>query len=396
MGYPLNMSIEIAGVTINTAIVAPLRITNGRTNLLEPLGQFSCTFTVFKERLEYFFGLQSKDVRQAGLGALVEISSEISNPPSGRVWFNGIVTDVSSDAYTITFTAIDLNAWKLSKAPPLSPTTGVRTADLVIQELCDAVGADYVISAGINADTYIESQTVTNYLELIRTVIGGNATAFGYFAPPGDQPSVGLKIVDRETDVIYPAATVSLATTDVKKDYSITRSIGDILNEIEITYSDGLGGTLTSTSINQTSIDAIGTRSYSRSVFTASAAEVDRIEKGLLAAGAPYGFPLVNFRIHSSFVTGSGINTKNAFDYFQPNNRLDTAGLISQHGFDSIMFIEQVTWSISEKDIVIDLLCSSDQYSTMPQEWQNVTGSTTWASISSLGYTWDDLLYTRL
>ena len=393
MADPQSPNIELAGVVINSAVITPFRLTNGRNNLLELLGQSSVTFSCFRQALNGLF--TTTPISDAGLGAAVQLYSG-GAAPQLRVWFNGIVTDVSSDADTITFTAIDLNTWYLSKAPPLDLAAGSYNSDVLIQTLCNAVSVDYAISAGIDAPQYIDAQTVTNYADFIRTIIGGNATAFGYFAPPGDQPSVGLKIVDRETDVIYPAATAAPAQTDVEKNYSITRSIGDILNEIVITYSDGAGGTLTSSSVNQTSIDDIGVRSYSRSVLTTDADEVKRIEKGLMAAGAPYGFPLVNLRVHSSFFNGTPLTLDQSFDYFQPNSRLNLTDLISQPGFDSIMFVEQVTWNFSKADTTIDLLCSSEQYSTMPQEWQNLTGSTTWASISSFGYTWDDLLYTRL
>lgn len=364
---PFTYKVEIEGVDITNAVIDGITVQNGRSNLLEPLGQTSANFTVFRKAFYDIFATASRDPKEAGLGAYVIIDGANNT----EEFFGGHVTDMSSDADTISFSLVEKNIFKLTAAPAVTTSNSTSSPDAYLTTLCSAPipGSDVVISsvpldngADVNVTLQLTAKTITNRAQEIRDVIGSIPTAFGWFDVSG------LTIRDR---LVSPTtADATLTDSTVVKNYSLSRNIGDILNDATVTYYDTTTTTDDYRSFNKTSIEDIGARNYSRDTLNNTENYANRVSKGILAAGAPFGWPIVKCQTNSVVMN---YTSAQMLDKFYPNNVLNCSAVTAE-GFDDFMYIEQVTFRLSRDIIEADLLLSSSQYSTLPQQWNNTPG----------------------
>ena len=365
---PFTYKVEIEGVDVTNAVIDGFTVQNGRSNLLEPLGQCSASFSVFRKAFYDIFATASRDPKEAGLGAYVIIDGANNT----EAYFSGHVTDMSSDADTISFSLVEKNIFKLTAAPAVTTSTSTSSTDAYLTVLTTAPipGSDVIVTsvpvdngASVANTLQLTAKTITNRAQEIRDVIGSNETAFGWFVP-----GTGLKIRDR----LVSPTTADATLTDLKvvKNYSLQRSIGDILNDATVTYQDSPTTTDEVRSFNVGSIENIGARNQSRTTLVNTEANANRVGKAILAAGAPYGWPIVKCQTNSVVMA---YTSADMLSKFQPNNVLDCSAVTAE-GFDTYMYIEQVTWRLSRDIIEADLLLSSSQYSTLPQLWQDVPG----------------------
>lgn len=364
---PLSFTIEMEGVNISDAVIDGFTVTNGRTSLLDPLGKCSATFSVFKDKFYALFTAAAVDIARAGLGAYVVIDG----PGTTETYFNGHVTDISSDDEKITFSLLQKEIFLLTKTPIQLSQSALASSSSHVTLLCTAdiaeVGAVYVLSVpnqwNATTDNFIqyEAATIDNRASRIAEVIGSNQTAFGWFKP-GD----GLIVEDRLTSPTSADAT--LTDAKIVKNYSLSRSIDDIANDARVDWVQANYSTATLSSINLTSINDIGPRSKSRTTLTNVESSANAVAKALLAAGAPTGFPIVKCSTNNVVM---GMTQAQMQTAFQPNNVLNCSAVTAE-GFDDYMYIEQVTYKLSRDILEVDLILSSSEYSTMPQTWAQV------------------------
>jgi len=390
--YEIKIGESTKAIDVSDSVIDGIRITNGRENLLEPLAQTSATFSVFKEKFYAIYAAVtgSPNPNQASLGAVVTIKDVTSS----KLWFFGRISDQSSDADTITFTLIDDGIFRLSAAPALISDATGTWSDYIISLLSAGIPNITFTPASVDFENNLADpdgktvrrfdKTVTNRLQEVRDVIGSNPTAFGYFFP-----NDGLIVYDRLNSPI--SAVDTLTDTDIIKTYSIRRSLSDIVNDVQITYPDASNNTVTWTTGNLTSLTEIGPRSQSRSTLLTNDTDANEVAKALLAAGAPFGWPVVRCTTNS-FVLG--YTAAQMRDNLKPNSVLDCSA-VTVEGFDKYMYVEQVTYTLNRTIIDAELILSSSQYSTNPQLWNQVTGTTEWGDVGAT-VTWDDLLFNRL
>jgi hypothetical protein len=352
-------TIEIEGVDVSDAVITPFTVSNGRTNLLEPLGQTSCSLSLFKDAMYAAFAAVSQDPQIASLGAYVIIIGASGSEPI----FGGHITDVSSSDEQITFTLVDKDVFKLTRAQGFTLPNGTISSKTLIENIMDSVDASRVVSSTLTNTVRYFGEETKNYAATIRDIIASNETAFGWF-----QPSEGLQVQQRFD---YPSIAEDVMTdAHIVKNYSLIRNISDILNEVFVTYVLPDQTLETWVAENSVSIDAIGVRSDSRSTNLTSESDANKVAKATLAAGAPFGWPVVQCRTNSVV---KGFTSQQMLDTFQPNKVLDCSAVTAE-GFDDRMFIEQVIFSFDLTIIEAELVLSSSQYSTMPQRWNQIPG----------------------
>jgi hypothetical protein len=352
-------TIEIEGVDVSSAVITPFTVTNGRKNLLEPLGQTSCRISLFKEAMYKAFADASQDPQIASLGAYVIIIGASGS----EAIFGGHITDVSSNADEIQFNLVDKDIFKLTRAQGFTLPDGTISSKTLIENIMDSVDASRVVSSTLTNTVRYFGEETTNYAETISEIIKSNETAFGWF-----QPSEGLQVQQRFD---YPSIAEDVMTeAHILKRYSLLRNIGDILNEAGVEYRLPDKSLEKFVASNSVSIDAIGVRSSSRSTNVTSDTDANKVAKAILASGAPFGWPVVECTTNSAV---KGFTSQQMLDTFQPNKVLDCSAVTAE-GFDDRMFIEQVIFSFDLTIIEAELVLSSSQYSTMPQRWNQIPG----------------------
>lgn len=381
---------SVAPYELGQCISAPIQITNGRQDLNVAIGQTYASVSFLKSKL--FPLLESLGFSRSAVtfGSLLQVSVRTKGVGTAREkLFRGNVTDMSSDAYEITFQLVDEILYECSGAPesnllgPLSEEI-TTTVTYAFTQALGAVPVVYELSSAVNAYTTQPAATIQNPLPYLDSIIQQAASAWIHT----DIPNQTLRLVQRPpTGIVTPTV---IESNDVLLDYSIDRSVNEVCNQVDVVWGGG-----TYTAKNQTSIDRIGVRYQQLNTQLEDYPDAVALAFWFLGAKAPAGYPTITFRTSAELLN---LTAEQTALQIRPNQKLDLTN-ISADGFDDYAYIEQVRHSIDRAQWRIELVISNADYSELTQTWSQVAPSTLWEDVlndPNNFISWDDLLYTSL
>jgi hypothetical protein len=374
-------------IDISSAVSGAIQITNGRTDLSSSIGQNYASLTFLKASLWDQVEGEGYSRSAFSFGALVRVSIADAGVSGDRILFWGNVTDISSDAYEITFSLVSNLVYRMTGFFPYS--YGGATSE-PISSIIYTVAAN---TGGGIIETYIADSEV--YLNLDPAEIANGLT---YLSGIVNQAPSQYLFVDNYRDAwqlterpnVTPTDPIVITGDDVLLDYSLDRSVEDVSNRVSVVWESG-----TFERTNATSVGRVGQRFQQLTTTIINEDGAEKLGTWFLGANAPDGYPLVTFRTSAELL---GLGSFFIAENLQPNRLLDMTA-VNAEGFEDFAYIEQTRYSITRSQWTIELVVSNAGYSELPQRWDQVTAGLTWGDIVNDPpdtITWDDLLYSRL
>lgn len=377
-------------IELGQTVTQPITITNGRQDLNVAIGQTYASVTFLKQDL--FALIEGEGFSRSALtfGALLDIKvrTEGSTNAYERI-FKGNITDISSDAYEITFQLVHEILYKCSgvAATTLVGPLSEPISSTIVYAFNATLGTIPVIaniSSALDVYTTQPETEIQNPLPYLDSVLQQAASLFMFTDIDGDT----LRLEQRPPQGIVTPTVIE--SDDVLLDYSIDRSVNEVTNYVSVVWGGG-----TYTAKNQTSIDRIGNR-YQQ-VNTQLEDQPDAIALAFwnLGAKAPAGYPVVTFRTSAELLN---LTAEQIALQIRPNQKLDLTAIWAD-GFDDYAYIEQVRHTIDRSQWRIELIISNADYSELTQTWSQVPPSVLWEDVlndPNNFLSWDDLLYTNL
>ena len=374
-------------IDISSAVSGAIQITNGRTDFSSSIGQNYASLTFLKTSLWDQVEAEGYSRSAFSFGALVRVSIADAGVSGDRILFWGNVTDISSDAYEITFSLVSNLVYRMTGFFPYS--YGGATSE-PISSIIYTVAAN---TGGGIIETYIADSEV--YLNLDPAEITNGLT---YLSGIVNQAPSQYLFVDNYRDAWQlterPNVTITdpivITGDDVLLDYSLDRSVEDVSNRVSVVWESG-----TFERTNPTSVGRVGQRFQQLTTTIINEDGAEKLGTWFLGANAPDGYPLVTFRTSAELL---GLSAFYLAANLQPNSVLDMTA-VNAEGFDDFAYVEQTRYSITRSQWTIELVVSNAGYSELPQRWDQVTAGLTWGDIVNDPpdtITWDDLLYSRL
>jgi hypothetical protein len=395
--------VKIAGVDVTDSVLASLNITSGRTNIYEQAqaGYCSLTLIVFNQAA---IGYQINDT----LSVEVQDTSAVYKPIFGGsiVDIAVSVSEVGSTAYTqeVTITALGALA-RLQKAL----TNGVLTQDFEGNQI-------YTILSQVLLSQWQQvpaAETWATYNPTVTWATAGNV-GLGEIDRPGNyelahRSSSRIVIYELVSALatsglgyIYESATgligyadsthrsSYLATngyTDLTANQALGRGItiktraGDVRNDITIKY--GVSGGSEVSDRDETSIDLYGELAQIISTTIKHKADAEAQAAFYLALRA---YPQPNFDQITYALTNPELDNgdrDSLINVFmgQPIALNDLPLNMSAGAFQG--FVEGFTFRASYNELAVTLLLSPLAYSLQAMQWQDVSVSETWNTISA-------------
>ncbi len=375
------------GIDLSSAVSGAVSITNGRTDLTSSIGQNYASLTFLKSRLWEIVEGEGYPRSAFSFGSLVEVLIGDEGVMTQNPLFWGNITDMSSDAYEITFSLVSNWVYKMTGFFPYSYAGATDTTAAIAYHVTANTGGGLMDNqTGPNSDNTVtvEPAEITNGLTYLSGVIGQSPSQYMFVDPYRD----AWQLTQRPALGGYPDIVV--AGDDVLLDYSLDRSVEDVANRVSVVYD---GGTYSRT--NETSVDRIGQRFQEITTTIVDEDGAERLGTWFLGAHAPDGFPLITFRTSAELL---GMTAADLAENMQPNRVLDLTA-VNAEGFDDYAYIEQLRYTITRSQWRIELIASNADYGELTQTWDQVTVGLKWEDILNdppSVITWDDLLYTRL
>jgi hypothetical protein len=374
-------------IDISSAVSGAIQITNGRTDLSSSIGQNYASLTFLKASLWDQVEGEGYSRSAFSFGALVRVSIADAGVSGDRILFWGNITDISSDAYEITFSLVSNLVYRMTGFFPYSYGGAIEDS---ITSIISNIAAN---TGGGIIETYIADSVV--YLTLEPAEIMNGLT---YLSGIVNQAPSQYLFVDNYRDAwqlterpnVTPTDPIVITGDDVLLDYSLDRSVEDVSNRVSVVWE---GGTFERT--NATSVGRVGQRFQQLNTAIVYEDGAEKLGTWFLGANAPDGYPLVTFRTSAELL---GLSAFYLAANLQPNSVLDMTA-VDAEGFDDFAYVEQTRYSITRSQWTIELVVSNAGYSELPQRWDQVTAGLTWGDIVNDPpdtITWDDLLYSRL
>ena len=374
-------------IEVSSAVSGAIQITNGRTDLTASIGQNYASVTFLKSRLWGLVEAEGYAPSAFSFGALLKISIADAGVSGDHVLFWGNITDMSSDAYEITFQLVSNYVYKMTGFFPFSYAGAISdSVSAIVYDVAANTGGG-IVDTSTNwseVSLNLDPAEITNGLTYLSGIVNQAPSQYLFVDPYRD----AWQLYERPNIMSFP--DIVLAGDDVLLDYSLDRSVEDVSNRVSVTYD---GGTFERT--NETSVGRIGQRFQQISTTIVDENGAEKLGSWFLGAHAPDGYPLVTFRTSAELL---GLGAAYLAENMQPNRVLDMTA-VNAEGFEDYAYIEQLRYSITRSQWGIELVVSNSGYSELPQRWNQVTAGFTWEDIVNDPpdtITWDDLLYTRL
>jgi hypothetical protein len=374
-------------VDLSSAVSGAVQITNGRTDLTASIGQNYASLTFLKTRLWDLVEAEGFSRTAFSFGALVTVSIGETMTSSDAVLFVGNITDMSSDAYEITFSLVSNYVYRMTGFFPYSyGGASGDTISNVIYNVASNTGGGLVELWTNYSEVIVnlDPAEITNGLTYLSGIVNQAPSQYLFVDPYRD----AWQLTERPNTEDLP--TIVLAGDDVLLDYSLDRSVEDVSNRVSVVYE---GGTFERT--NETSVDRIGQRFQQITTSIVNEDGAEKLGTWFLGAHAPDGFPIVTFRTSAELL---GLPAPYLAENLQPNRLLDLTA-VEAEGFEDFAYIEQTRYSITRSAWTMEIIASNSGYSELPQTWEEVSAGLEWGDIdgdSPDALTWDDLLYVRL
>lgn len=382
MSYQVSVFVNVTDIT--DAVLGGLNITLGRSELTQRVAQNSASFRLSRTKLEEVLeaGVGTPPDRTVFIGAdvfIVEQSLE-------REIFHGRITDLSSDALTLSVSAVDQWTFAAVACDPFDYPLATKTATEHAQDIAGGAGLS-ITSLDVDGPeiTFGDLENVTNIIGPLQQILTSTETGWVIYSPPTDTV-VMRTLAYRENTIGIPPYV--LTSGQIKKAYSIKKSVADITNRVFITDASNT----TQIVSNATNVIQIGPRVEQLNTgLTSSTVAFDRalFELGIKSPA--------NWSLLQAETDANRLGSVADVTTLLPNTLVNCSD-VDAFGFADTMYVEQVGWSISEKEWVVRLLLSNAAHTGPLQTWDDVDASSptlTWAEVNTF-YTWDDLLYTDL
>jgi hypothetical protein len=374
-------------INLSSAVSGAVSITNGRTDLTTPLGQTYASLTFLKAALWDLLAGEGYTPSAFSFGALVKIW--VPEAPAYEIpLFWGNITDMSSDAYEITFSLVANQIYKATGFFPYNYLGSTEPSDTIASTVIANTGGGTLINQiGTASRTNIEAppQEITNGPAYLAGIVNQAPAQYMYVDTALDSWVLAQRPRDSFT---HP--TIVLAGDDVLLDYSLDRSVEDVYNSVSVVWAGG-----TYSRENATSIDRIGLRFVEITTTIQTEDEAERFATWFLGARAPDGFPTITFRTSGELL---GEFPPWLAEALQPNNLIDMTAVTAE-GFDSYAYIEQVRHTITRSQWRVEIIATNADYASLAQTWAEVDPATSWDDVINdppNSLSWDDLLYTSL
>jgi hypothetical protein len=373
-------------IDLSSAVSGAVSITNGRTDLSTSIGQNFGSLTFLKSQLWNIVAANGYQKSAFSFGSLVSVSIGEVMTSADNVLFLGNITDISSDAYEITFSLVSNWVYKMTGFLPYSYAGTTDTTTAIVLDVAQNTGGGLVDAfVGDSENTItVGPAEIANGLTYLSSIIPQSPSQYLFVDPWRD----AWQLTERPPLGAFP--DVVIAGDDVLLDYSLDRSVEDVSNRVSVIYD---GGTFERT--NATSVDRIGQRFQEIETTIGTEDDAEKLGYWFLGAHAPDGFPLITFRTTAELL---GYSIAWIAENIQPNRVLDLTA-VNAEGFDDFAYIEQLRYTITRSQWRIELIASNSDYSDLPQKWNQITSGIKWDDILNdppSVVTWDDLLYIRL
>jgi hypothetical protein len=401
-----EFKVEIEGIDISNAILAPFTITNGRRTFNEGFARWSANLRSFKKETNAILAAANSDIEITGAGSKIEIQV---NDPILSEWvtmFRGVVTSTSSDANTYSWSCIDEVFFALSNSRATTISGGFFTLDgyigNIMAEAQIPYAADFEVGLTLTWPSYGPPATTrVDLSNWIQEVASLGAYQFLVLYPPDNRNVSGGKIYVMKLSV-FDFATTSLSITNgaVDLNFSTNRDAGDILNEVNVTAKNPDDNSLRQ---NQTSINKVGIKRQEIDsffddvvfvgpgpypVYPPAVEATRKLSESIIQQSSPFGYPLIDFRTSYDRVTLPVTKSpKEVFLRCFPGKVIDSSA-VTEPTFQKKMVIQQVQHICSPDHWEIDILGANYRYASPPQTWAEVTSNLKWEDVPDY-LTWD-------
>ena len=386
-----RLKVKLGTLDLSSAVCAAINYTNGRNSITQPVCQTYASIPFLKSRL---FDLLAPTNAAVEFGSRLDVYV-VTGVSTETLLFSGKVTDISSDAETITPTLVDLASYGATSGNVYSWSTYVPNFVThlwnVIKETTKRT-TDYLVTGFPAQFARFTADSTDNGLQYANQIIPSFGPVVVYYDPTRGTDGGRLVIEDRD---LYrsgtPTGAFSIDESMIQRDYDIQRSISEVANYVTVSWTDA--GNVAQTSIfqNLTSINKIGKRAETVTSSYYSENTIVQFGPWYLGTKAPAGYPVVSVLTSLELL---GMDEANAPALLHPSTLVDTSA-IDREGFGTLAYIEQVRHQITRSTWKVELLLSEVGYTSTPQIWSKVPTSVKWNTVSNL-ITWDDLLYTDL
>ena len=372
---------------IGEAVLGNLSITLGRSDLTQRIAQNSVSFRISRSKLEELIEAGPYDSAEelVFIGASILVIEDSLD----RGIFYGRITDLSSDARTISVSGVDLWTFSAVACDPFDYPLATKTAGEHVQDLAAAAGLTVESDADPGPEISFGGLTnQTNLVGPLQELLTSTERHWIVYYPriPLAEFDYATDLLDRVSGFGTPAYVFT--SDQLKLAYSIKKGVADITNRVII--SDAFSNVQTVS--NQTNVEEIGPRVETLDTGLTSAQ--DTFERALFELGLKSP---ANWSLLQAETDANQLGAVTTVLSLVPNKTVNCAG-VDAFGFANVMNVEQVRWTISKFQWTVTLLLSNAAHTGPLQRWEDaeITAPTLSWENTDASYTWDTLLYTDL
>jgi hypothetical protein len=400
-----EFKVEIEGVDVSDAIIAPFTITNGRRNFNQGMAQWSANLQSFKTETNTILATAGLNIDVTGAGSKIEILVYDSVISDYVTMFRGVITSTSSTANTYSWSAIDEVFFALSNAEEVSSPTGAQTLDSFISNLMSAAKTPFAADAfffgspwpGYGAPATTRGD-ISNWIQEVASLA---PYAFLTLFPPDSRTFSSLinKTFVMRLDE-FDTSTIDLEITDgsINLSFSTDRDAADVFNSVSVLTNVPASDTVLqdATSIKKLGIKQKIIESYFLNLifvggsykYRNSKEAAEALATSFIQQSSPFGYPLINFTTSYDRVDVPGTKSpKEVFLGSLPGKTIDSSA-VTEPTFQQKMVVQQVRHLCSPDNWEIELLAANYRYASEPQTWDEVTSNLEWDDVPAY-LTWD-------
>jgi hypothetical protein len=399
-----QFKIEIDGVDLTDATVAPFTITNGRNSFDAGFVRWSANLALFKKAAQSILSTAGANSESLTAGNQVIISVFDSTENDYVTMFRGPVTSTTSNARQYQLTAVDEVYWALTAEwpfaeptdqnfPPAWAALAMRDGTNSLYNLDFDVDLDYIISRVPAFERTDRAQFISQFAKLTNY-------ALAVLKPVDDRGPWPPVPEILEVGTIYDpdVSTVVVAVTDamVEENYNLIRNSADLYNYIKLNYNSGTDlpeiNDLSiifrdNTSINKFGIKQLTVDTYGSFDDPYTIPGVQKIGYATLQRNSQWGWQAVEFQTSADKL---GLSNKALVTDLIPNSVIDTSAVTVEE-FQDKQVVQQITHICSPDYWQLSVFAANYRFVSPPQTWGEVDGSLEWGDVPS-NLTWDMIL----
>ena len=373
MPWNPNCTVTVDGVDYSDKAIDSVSISYGRSSYWEQARTGFATINI-ADWTGTDFGFEINDP------VVVTVDNAT---PTARTIFTGKITSVETkmnavgsvnEVAVITISAVGPFA-AMSRTILSTSYTQDLDSDRMTDILTDAgVTIDVVDTPGIYEFTNTGSFVADAYSTAAK--YAGMANGYIYETTDGE---VGFANESRRTTAVTASGYMSIPENYILwRSISSSKSLGDILNSINLTYGSG-----TKTSSDATSIAAYGLLGASVTTELHHAAEAQELADKYVALRR---VPRVNMSAFAVQLDSPNVSSADldAFLQMYMGKAISITGLpVSLLSTNYYGFVEGWTLQVSRNQAAISLITSESSYSIQPTRWQDVSVSLAWNAVGA-------------